>query len=249
MLLTTILLFNAMRDVWRWSSLTAGLVCGLLLIVDLAFFGANLLKLLEGGWVPLMLAGLVLTIMLTWRRGMDALSRSYPEQEESTERFLARLEAAHVPRVPGAAVFLSRTTRVVPPVMIRHVAQMKALQKTVVSLTVHFDSIPRVPEMERMLVEQVTDGFWHVTVRFGFVEMPNLAAAMTRARDQGCPTEADDVMYFASRDEVVRRETAPRLPAWQRLLFAFMFRNAVRTSDRFVLPADKFLAVGREVAL
>lgn len=178
------------------------------------------------------------------------MRRSYSEREESTQAFLARLKAAHVPRVPGtAAVFLSPTNRVVPPVMIRHVAQMKALQKTVISLTVRFDAIPRVPEMERTLVEHVAEGLWHVTVRFGFVERPNLAAAMAHIKDQGCPMEANDVVYFAARDEVVRSETAPRLPTWQRLLFAFMFRNAVRTSDRFVLPPDKLLEVGQQVAL
>jgi KUP system potassium uptake protein len=249
MLLTTVLLFAAMRQLWRWRGITAALVCGVLLMVDLAFFGANLLKLPHGGWAPLVLASLVLTIMLSWRRGTDALHRSFMEREESIDAFLARLKAEHIPRVPGTAVFLSRTTQAVSPVMVRHVAQIKALQGTVISLTVSFDAIPRIPEEERTMIEPVAEGFWHVTVRFGFVEAPNLPAAMAHAKEQGCPLEADDVVYFGAHDEVVQSKTRPRLPAWQRLLFAFMFRNAVRTSDRFVLPPEKFLAVGRQVAL
>ena len=249
MLLTTALLFNAMRDVWRWSPAIAAVVSGLLLVVDLVFFSANILKIREGGWVPLVLGGLVLTLMLTWRRGMTALRGSYQEREESTDAFLARIKAAGIARVPGTAVFLSRTTRVVTPVLIRHVAQMKALPETVVSLTVHFEPVPRVPEAERTQVEQVADGFWHVVVRFGFIEIPDVMAAMAHARRQGCPMEADDVIYFASHDEVVRSPTVPRLPTWQRMLFSFMFRNAVRTPDRFDLPADKFLEVGRQIAL
>ncbi len=88
-----------------------------------------------------------------------------------------------------------------------------------------------------------------MTVRFGFVEVPNLALALARAKDQGCPVNLDDAVYFAARDEVVRSQTRPRLSAWQRVLFGFMYRNAVRTPDRFDLPADKFVEIGRQIAL
>ena len=192
---------------------------------------------------------MVLTVMLTWRRGMDAMRSRIPEAEEGIEAFLARIRNAAVPRVPGTAVFLSRTSRVVTPVLMRHVAQMKALQQTVVSLTVLFEPVPRVPEAERALVEQLAEGFWHVTVRFGFVEIPNIPQAMAHAKNQGCPMEADDVVYFVAHDVVVRSEMAPRLTTWQRLLFAFMFRNAVRAADRFDLPPDKLLEVGHQIAL
>jgi KUP system potassium uptake protein len=249
MLLTTALLFFAMRDVWRWPMVWAVLAAGLLIIVDLAFFGANLLKLLDGGWVPLVLAAVVMTIMLTWRHGTDALRRSFSEREESTAAFLARIKAAGLPRVPGTAVFLSRTTQAIPPVMVRHVAQMKALQEVVISLTVVFESIPRIPEAERTAVDHVADGFWHVVVRFGFVEIPSLPLAMEHAKMQGCPLKSSDITYFAARDEVVRNERVPRMIGWQRILFAFMFRNAIRTPDRFDLAAENFLEISRQVAL
>jgi KUP system potassium uptake protein len=249
MLLTTALLFNAMRDVWGWSPVVAALVSGPLLLLDLAFFSANILKIREGGWVPLVLGAVVLTIMLTWRRGMDALRSSYKELEESPNAFLSRVMKTGIPRVPGTAVFLSRTSRVVTPVLLRHVAQMKALQETVVSLMVRFEPVPRVQEADRTQIEQMAPGFWHVAVQFGFVEIPNIPAALAHAKDQGCPIDAADVVYFASHDEVVRSPTIPRLPAWQRILFAAMFRNAVRTPDRFDLPPNKFLEVGRQIAL
>jgi KUP system potassium uptake protein len=95
----------------------------------------------------------------------------------------------------------------------------------------------------------IADGLWHVNVRFGFVEIPNLALALTRARDQGCPVDLDDAIYFAARDQVVPSKTRPRLPAWQRMLFGFMYHNAVRTPDRFDLPSDKFVEVSRQVEL
>ena len=249
MLLTTALLFFAMTRIWHWPMLWAGLAAGFLLAVDLGFFAANILKLLDGGWVPLVLASVVLTIMLTWHRGVAAVRHSFAEQEEAVEDFLARVRRDNIPRVPGTAVFLSRSTRAVPPVMIRHVAQMKALQNVIVSLTVQFEEIPRVPEAERSTVEHVADGFWHVTVHFGFVEIPSLRDAMEHAISQGCPTDASDVVYFSSRDDVVQAKSGPRMPGWQRVLFAFMFRNAVRMPDRFNLAADNFLEVNRQVAV
>ena len=249
MLLTTALLYNAMRDVWRWPTPVALLVAGAFLLIDLAFFAANLLKLPEGGWVPLILGACIFTVMTTWHRGMEAVRRKLREGEESPEAFLAELESGRVPRVPGTVVFLSRSGTAIPPVMVGHVAQMKALQETVVSLTVLFEEVPRVPVENRAEVEHVADGLWHVTVRFGFVEVPSVATALACAKEHGCPLDLNDAIYFAAHDEVVRSKTHPRLPAWRRMLFSVMYRNAVRAPDRFDLPADKFLEIGRQVAL
>ena len=250
MLLTTALLYRAMRDVWRWPMLVALMISATFLLIDLAFFSANLLKLREGGWIPLLFGGLIFTVMTTWRRGVDAVRRRLAEGEESTDAFLAELETGRIPRVPGTAVFLSRSDTAIPPVMVRHVAQIKALQETVVSLSVPFRGGAagcRRPSGPRRITWRAVSGT--VIVRFGFVEIPNLAEALACARDQGCPLNLDDAVYFAARDEVVRNETHPRLPAWRRSLFGFMYRNAIRAPDRFDLPADKFLEIGRQVRL
>lgn len=249
MLLTTALLFNAMRDVWRWPLVAAIAVSAIFLLIDLAFFGANLLKIREGGWIPLVLGVLIFLVMTTWRYGIDAVRRSLVQKPETTTEFLARLNRGEIVRVPGTVVFLSRSETAIPPVMIRHVEQIKALQETVVSLTVRFEEYPRVPISKRAEVEQVAEGFWHVTIRFGFVERPNVAAALACAREKGCPLNLDDAVYFASHDYVVRSSNPPRLPGWRRMLFAAMYRNGVRAPDRFDLPADKFLEVGRQISL
>jgi KUP system potassium uptake protein len=247
MLLTTALLFNAMRDVWRWPLVAALTVSGVFLLIDLAFFGANLLKIREGGWIPLMLGVLMFLTMTTWRRGMDAIRRNAAHRPEAVGAFLEKLRS--VVRVPGTAVFLGRSETAVPAVLAGHVAQMKALQETVISLTVRFEEYPRVPLDQRAEVEQIAEGFWHVTIRFGFVEVPNVVAALACAREKGCPANLDDAVYFAARDDVVRDTGRQRLPAWRRILFAAMYRNAVRAPDRFELPADKFLEIGRQIAL
>jgi KUP system potassium uptake protein len=249
MLLTTALLYNAMRDIWRWPMLGALLVSGLFLSVDGAFFAANLLKVPEGGWIPLLFGLVVFTIMTTWHRGMRAVAARLAESVENPDAFLAELKSGRIPRVPGTAVFLTRTVRRVPPVLLNHVAQFKALQETVVTLTVIFEETPRVAEPSRAEVQHMTDGIWHVVVRFGFIEVPNLVTALMRAKELGCPVRLDDAVYFAARDEVVRGQEHSRLWPWQRMLFAFMYRNAVRASDRFDLPAERFLEIGRQVRL
>ena len=133
--------------------------------------------------------------------------------------------------------------------LLNHVAQIKALAETVVTLTVRFEETPRVDEPDRAEVLHLGDGLWHVVVCFGFIEVPNLVTALMRARELGCPVRLDDAVYFAARDEVVRSQEQPLLWPWQRMLFAFLYRNAVRASDRFDLPVERFLEIGRQVRL
>jgi KUP system potassium uptake protein len=249
MLLTTALLFNAMRDVWRWPVATALAVSGVFLLVDLAFFGANLLKIRQGGYIPLLLGALIFVLMTIWHQGIEAVRRSAAQKPESIDQFLAKLNSGRVPRVPGTGVFFSRSDTAVPVVLVRHVAQIKALQETVVSLTIRFEDYPRVPLSERAEVEQLAENFWHVTVRFGFLEVPSVTAALACAKEKGCTINLDDAVYFASHDDVVRSANPPRLAPWRRMLFAAMYRNAVRAPDRFDLPPDQFLEVGRQIAL
>lgn len=249
MLLTTVLLFNAMRDVWRWPVGVAAGVSLVFLLIDLAFFGANLLKIRAGGWIPLLLGGLIFLVMRTWRHGINAIRQSVAQKPETIAAFLAQLRSGQVARVPGTAVFLSRAEAAIPAVMVRHVAQIKALQEKLVSLTVRFEDYPRVPLQHRADVEEIAKNLWHITIRFGFVEKPNVVAALTCAREKGCSIDLDDAVYFAAHDEVVRSPGPPRLPGWQRMLFSVMYRNAVRMPDRFDLPADRFLEVGRQIGL
>ena len=166
MLLTTALLLNAMRDVWRWPIALAVLVSGGFLLIDLAFFGANLLKKRKGGRIPLLLGVLIFIVMTTWHRGIEAVHRSTAQRPESVETFLAKLKDGRIARVPGTAVFFSRSDTAIPPVLFRHLVQIKALQATLVSLTVRFEDYPRVPLSQRAEVEEIADGFWHVTIRF-----------------------------------------------------------------------------------
>ncbi len=249
MLLTTALLFDVMVKAWRWPLVVAYAVAGGFLVLDLAFFGANLLKILDGGWIPLVLGALLFTVMVTWRVGVVALRSRLSEGAETPEVFAARIRDEHIPRVPGTAVFLSRMDELIPPVVACHVKQMKALQETVLGLTVFFTETPRVEDHDRATVHCLPGGFWHVTVRYGFMEIPTLRTALAAALSQGCPLDLDGAVYFSSRDEVIQNPSHPRLSMWQRNLFSFMYRNALRASDRFDLPPAQFVEVARQVAL
>ena len=245
MLLTTFLLFAAMRRVWKWPLplvLGAG---GVFLVVDAAFFAANLLKVVEGGWLPLTLGALVFGLMATWRTGMDAVRARAVRAALSVPEFQRLMQS--VPRVPGTAVFLTRQNEGVPSIVSDHVRVAGALQEHVLALTVIFEPQPRIPESERCDVKPLCDGLCHITVRFGYIEVPDLQTTLNRIKDLSPGVDIDHAIFFGARDMVKRRPQGSRLPAWQLPIFAFLFRNAVKMFDRFNLPAANVIEVSREV--
>ena len=247
MLLTTVLLYRAMRDCWKWSAVVALGLVGLFLVVDAAFFAANLMKILEGGWIPLVFGALLFTIMTTWRFGIEAGRRKLAARTEPLETFLKRLHEGGVPRVPGTAVFLTRTQRAAPPLITEHLRQMGALHETLIALTTVFEEIPRVPPDQRLTIEDLGENVWRFTVRYGFVEVPDLPAALREGKAQGCPIDLGKAVYFGARDAVVCCRPDPLLSRWQVPIFSFMYRNAVHAVDRFNLPPASFIEIGRQV--
>ncbi|MGY4305492.1 KUP system potassium uptake protein [Bradyrhizobium sp. USDA 4369] len=249
MLLTTCLLFTAMRKTWRWPLAVSILIAGLFLIVDVGFFGANLLKIAEGGWLPLTFGALVFFLMLTWRSGIDAVRESLAHASEAPEKFVADLAAGKVPRVPGTAIFLTRTYQKIPPLLIDHVKHMGALHQSVIALTILFEESPRIDDEERCGVEKIADGIWRVTMRFGFVEIPDLTAALKRVKGLDPSIDLDHAIYFATRDIIVAGAGSSLFAHWRLPVFAFLYRNAVKVVDRFSLPPDRVVEIARQIEL
>lgn len=249
MMLTTGLLFTAMRKVWRWSLLVSILVAGGFLIVDVGFFCANLIKIADGGWLPLSVGALVFLLMITWRSGIDAVRASLAGHAEDPQKFLADIRNRHIPRVPGTAVFLTRTTQRIPPLLIDHVKHMGALHSSIIAMTVVFEEIPRVPDSERYHSEPIADGIWRVTLRFGFIEIPDVCAALRRIKDLDPSIDLDNAVYFGTRDLVVRRPGSPLFSHWRLPLFAFMYRNAVKMVDRFNIPSRDVVEIARQIEI
>ena len=249
MLLTTALLYNVMRKRWRWPAGPALTACGLFLVVDFTFFVANLFKIREGGWIPLAFGTLVFIVMVTWRFGFEALRQRHTVLTETPEEFFRLLKKSGVPRVPGTAIFLTRLATTTPFLIVEHVAQMRAMYETAVALTVQFENIPRVAPRDRIELMQVAEGFWHIIVHFGFVQIPDIPAALRQAKDRGCPIDLEDAIYFGSRDAVVCSKRRSWLVRASLRLFALMFRNSVRTVDLFNIPPENFVEVGRQIEI
>jgi KUP system potassium uptake protein len=249
MLLTTALLYNVMRERWRWPAGLALIMSGLFLAVDFAFFAANLFKIQEGGWIPLTFGTLVFIVMVSWHFGFEAMRHRHTVLTETPDEFFRRLKQDHVPRVPGTAIFLTRLTTAAPFLIVEHVSQMRALHENAIALTVKFDYIPRVASRDRIELAKLADGFWHITVHFGFVQVPDIPAALRQAKDRGCPIDLEDAVYFGSRDAVVSSKQRSWLVRTSLRLFTLMFRNSVRTVDLFNIPPEKYVEVGRQIEI
>jgi KUP system potassium uptake protein len=249
MLMTSALLFIAMREIWQWSLLAAGAVACSFLLIDSAFFLANLTKVAEGGYVPLILAISVYGIMWIWHRGAAAVGARMREALMPVAEFLPRLVEKKVPRVPGTAVFLTRTEQGTPPVMLWHVKHNRALHEHVVVLRVEVLSVPWVSSSDRIRLEQIAPNFWRIEARYGFMERPHIPDLLTTGKALGCTVDVSDVTYYVGHETVISREDGMGLPAWQERLFALMERNAQHVSDFFSLPNDQVVEIGRQVAI
>jgi KUP system potassium uptake protein len=249
MLLTTALLYNVMRERWHWPVGPALTTCGLFLVVDFAFFAANLFKIREGGWIPLTFGTLVFIVMVSWHFGFEAMRHRHTVLTETPDEFFRRLKQRRVPRVPGTAIFLTRLAETIPFLIVEHVAQMRALHETAIALTVKFEDIPRVAPRDRIELAKFTEGFWHITVHFGFIQVPDIPAALRQAKVRGCPIDLANAIYFGARDALVcsKRRSWPVRASLR--LFMLMFRNSVRAVDLFNLPPENFVEVGRQIEI
>jgi len=249
MLMTTCLLFIAMREIWHWNVLLAGAAAGALFVVDAAFVAANLMKFFDGGYVPILLAALVYGLMLIWHTGSAALGARTQEAVISIQDFTVTLAERGIPRVPGTAVFLTRTRYGAPPVLKWHLRQSRSLHSRVFILHVSTEMVPYVAASERLRFEEITPGFWRGVARFGFMQRPDIPALLQQAHAHGCAITTDDLTYFVGHETVVARDDGSGLPRWVEAIYAFMQRNAVHVTDYFRLPVEDVVEIGREIAI
>jgi KUP system potassium uptake protein len=164
-------------------------------------------------------------------------------------KFMADIVARNIPRVPGTAVFLTRTERDTPPVMIWHVRHNRALHEHLLVLRVEILSVPWVAARNRISIEEIAPNFWRAEARFGFMERPHIPELLTASKSLGCTVDLNDITYYVGHETVVGREDGKGLPAWQEGFFAVMERNAIHVSDFFSLPNDQVVEIGRQVSI
>jgi KUP system potassium uptake protein len=249
MLATSALLFIAMREIWKWGLVRAGAIAGAFIVIDAAFFTANLSKVASGGYVPLVLAGFTCGVMMIWHRGARAVSARLQEAVVPVGPFMEDVAQKHIPRVPGTAVFLTRTKEGVPPVMIWHVSHDRALHERLFVLAVETESVPWVVDARRLEMKEVAPQFWRVSARYGFMERPDIPALLREAHACGCGIDLADVTYYVGHETILARTDGKGLPKWVVGCFAVMQRNSMHLGDYIRLPSDALVEVGRQISI
>ena len=248
MLITTLMFYVMSREVWGWSFARAATVAGLFLWVDLLFFGANMLKIRNGGWVPLVIAAAIFLLMTTWQRGREILAKRMQEKTVALKMLLADLAAEPPLRVPGTAVFMSGTTDGTPPSLVHNLTHNKVLHERVVFLTVVTQDIPHVSRAERVTVKAIGKGFYSVIARYGFMDDPDIDDVLAACQVKSLDIPIAGTTFFLGRETLVASDR-PDMARWREQLFAFMSRNALRATAFFKIPADQVFEVGAQVEL
>jgi KUP system potassium uptake protein len=249
MLLTTVLLYNAMRDIWKWSLLASAAVAGVFFIVDAAFFASNLMKVLEGGWVPLVLAALVYAVMYIWHRGLMAIRARVHENPLPVADFLAAIAREGVARVPGTAVFLTRVKDATPPVMLWYVRHSHALHQKIIAVTLETASVPWIPAAERIRMTEPAPSFWVVSACYGFMERPDMPQLLRELAIQGCGVDLERLTYFVGSERIVARADGAGLPRWIEATFGWLLRNSMHAPDYLNVPREQLIDLGRQISI
>jgi KUP system potassium uptake protein len=248
MVVTGVMAFVVVWKVWKWSPIAAAALMVPFILIDLTFLGANLLKVVEGGWVPLALGGLVMVVMYTWRRGNRLLFEKTRRQETPLESLVAMLEKKPPVRVPGTAVFLTSDPSSAPTALMHSLKHYKVLHEKNVILTIETADMPRVDPAERVRIEAVGETFSRVVLRFGFMETPNVPRALAIARKHGWTFDIMSTSFFLSRRSL-KPAAKSGMPRWQDRLFIMLTRVANDATDYFQIPTGRVVEVGTQVTI
>jgi KUP system potassium uptake protein len=248
MVVTALMAIVVIRKVWGWHLVAALALMLPFLLIDLTFLAANMLKIVEGGWMPLALGAVVMTLMYTWRRGSRLLVLKTRKLEMPLDVLVASLEKKPPPRVPGTAVFLTSDPAFAPTALMHSLKHYKVLHEKNVILTVETADTPRVGLSERVRIEPVGETFSRVTLRFGFMEQPNVPKALAIARKHGWQFDIMSTSFFLSR-RLLRPAAKSGMPGWQDRLFIALTRSANDATDYFQIPTGRVVEVGTQITV
>jgi KUP system potassium uptake protein len=242
---TSFVYFVVTRRTWGWPLWKALPPLCLFLSFDIPFFAANLLKFMEGGWIPILVGAGMFVLMVDWRVGRTVLAQRLAQASPPLSEFLQRLDSKDIVRVPGTAIFLSSNPEATPVVLSVQARRMRALREHLLLLTVQTDHVPRVEERDRMSVEDMGKGVFRIIVRSGFMERPDIPVILAKA---GLPVDLDDATYFLGRETFVVGKGG-RMGLFSEGLFAFLSRNAKSPTSWFSIPPDQVIEVGMQMDL
>lgn len=248
MVITSALLYVVMRHRWNWSAVTAGALTATFLLIDLAFFAANIIKVPQGGWFPLAIGLVVLLVMVAWKTGRDRLSTRIRSGELPTERFIGSISANPQQRVPGTAVYLFSNLGATPPPLLTNLRHNEVLHETVLIATVQWTNAPRVPRAKRVTVHHLGEGFYQVLLQYGFMQTPDIPEALANFATADFGFDPEDAVYVVGHETILPRPGRSILSLRDKL-FALMHRNATSPVRFFGLPPERVIEVGTQVAM
>jgi KUP system potassium uptake protein len=248
MVITTILFYVVARERWGWSRLLTGALCAVFLVIDLSFFGANIVKVTHGGWFPLLLAAIVFTVMMTWKKGRRILSERIQSDAQPLEDFLQEMERHKPMRVPGAAIFMNGNASKTPPALMHNLEHNKVLHERVMFLTVKTKQVPYVDPEERVEIESVGNGFYRLRVFYGYMEDPDIPKVLANLDTPGLVFDPEETTYFLGRETIIASKR-PGMALWREKIFALISRNANSATAYFCLPPDRVVEMGSQVEI
>ncbi|MCF3945368.1 potassium transporter Kup [Acidiphilium sp. AL] len=247
-LCTNILAALVFHRHFNWSRWKTILIWGAFFTIDAAFFSANILKIVEGGWVPLAIGLSIVVLMTTWRRGRGLLFARWQQDSLPLASFLGRLPQSRIVRVPGIAVFLTGNPEYTPASLLHNLKHNKVLHETVFFVTVRNLDVPIAAPEDRIRCEELASGIYRVGIGYGFMDSPNLPRSLELLREQGLPFNPMQTSYFLGRETVVPA-MVPKLGLIRRTIFLFMLRNAISATEFFQIPSDRVVELGVRVAI
>ncbi len=248
MTITTILFYFADQNLWNWSRLKAAAVCGVFLLIELAFLGANSLKIAHGGWFPLLAAAIIFTLMATWKTGRVILGKRLRAGTLPLSMFLDDIESNPPLRVPGTAIFLAGNPEGTPLALMHNLKHNKVLHEKVVIMTIQTAERPHVDPDERVRVEKLRANFYRVIGQFGFMEDPDVPQIMESCRVNSLEIDEDKATFFLSRETIIATPR-PGMFIWRERLFSLMSRNAQSATAFFRLPPNRVVELGMQVEI
>jgi len=248
MAITTLLFYVLARSRWNWSIAKAGSLTAVLLVIDLAFFSSNVLKIAKGGWVPLVLALAIFTLMTTWFRGRRIVLKRLHRGSLPLDLLLEDVARNTPPRVPGTAVFMTSDPEGAPLVLLHHLKHNKVLHEHVILLSVMFANVPEIPEGERISVTLYSEGFARIKARYGFMQTADVPDILRRTADEGIVAVPAQTSYYLGRERLLAKGTSP-MAGWRKQLFIFMSRNSRTATEFFNIPSNRVVELGALIEL
>ncbi len=243
MLISTILFYYVASDIWKWNRSVLNLMISFFAIIDLSFFGASMTKLFHGAWFPLLIGLVVFTFMLIWNEGRMLLLKQLKDRTLTVEEFMQSLLLQQPQRVNGQAIYLTANPDTIPMAMLHNLRHNKVLHSEVALFHFSLERVPRVLGSKKVVVTKLSDGFFKVVARYGFLEYPNISQVIDLANRQGLHFKPESISFFLSREKIVTGIKS-KMAAWRKKLFALMARNALSATAYYNLPAGQVIEIG-----